>query len=191
MRLTIIRDDHLVGINGEFRTVDLSMLLESGIRAVEWLDDHGHIEYDDSANTTLDNANDFQPFINLWTAAAPPPPTLAELKAIAHARINSAYEAAVNNLTAGYPAVEIASWPIQEAEARAFLADESAPAPWLLAAAEGRGMIPRDLASLIIVNADTLAPLHGALTGKRQRLRDEIDALGDSPTAEQLNAIQW
>lgn len=198
MRLTIIRDDAVVGINGEFRSVDLSGL-DPVIRAVQWNDERGggHIEYDDEPNANLDNINDFQSFIDLWTAAAPPNPsnppefTPAESIAAAHARINRAYEIAVNALTAGYPENEIASWPKQEAEARAWLAEGSALTPWIDSAATARGISKPDFVNLIITNANALAPLHGALSGKRQYLRDQIDALGNNPTAEQLNTIQW
>ena len=142
------------------------------------------------------------PYISSWTYPAPQP-TQAELNAaatavaaaariaVAHARINTAYENAVNELIAGYPEKEVSSWPKQEAEARAFLADETATTPWLKGAAAARGINVPNFAALVIRNADALAPLHGALTGKRQRLRDEIDALGGSPTQEQLDAIQW
>ena len=54
-----------------------------------------------------------------------------------------------------------------------------------------RGISRNHLVSLIINNANALAPIHGMLTGMRQRLRDQIDALGPNPTAQQLDAIQW
>jgi hypothetical protein len=191
MRLTIIRDDSLVGVDGVFRTVDLSALQETGIRIAQWDTNQGHIEFDEGPNEDITDITEFQPFINLWTAAAPPEPTPAELKAAAHARINASYAIAVNALTSGYPESEIASWPKQETEARAWLADNNAATPWIDSAATARGIPKADFVTLVIANADALAPLHGALSGKRQLLRDQIDALGDSPTAEQLNAIQW
>lgn len=115
----------------------------------------------------------------------------AELIASAHARINAAYIAAVNALTAGYPETEIASWPKQEAEARALVADGEAVTPWIDAAATARGITREAFAALILANADLFAPAHAALTGHRQALRDAIDALGSEPTKEQLDEIQW
>jgi hypothetical protein len=53
MRVTIIRDDGVVGVAGILRQVDLSAL-PVGIRAVQWNGSSGHIEYDDAANTDLD-----------------------------------------------------------------------------------------------------------------------------------------
>ena len=118
-------------------------------------------------------------------------PPVEQRIAAAHARINASYEQAVNALTAGYPATEIASWPKQEEEARRFLADENAITPWLSGAATARGLNKMQFSLLIVANANALAPLHGALTGRRQVLRDQIDALGGSPTQEQLDAVQW
>lgn len=194
MKLTIIKDDGVVGVDGEFRQVDLSTMPE-GVRVIQWDGQQGESEYYDSSisNTRIDTIDALQSFIDLWTAAAPPPlpePTTEERIASTHSRINATYEQAVNALTSGYPQTEIASWPKQETEARALLADAT-PSTWITSAAAERGISAEDLAALIIANADALAPLHGELTGKRQRLRDQIDNLGDNPTQEQLDAIQW
>lgn len=194
MRLTIIKDDGIVGIGGVFRKVDMSGF-PAGIRAVQWDGENGHVEYEDSGipNLELTTIDGYQEFIDLWDAAAPVvvPPTPAEQKAAAHARINAAYEVAVNALTAGYPKTEIDSWAKQETEARAWMADNSTSTPWIDSAAGARGIEKSAFVSLVIANADALAPLHGALTGKRQNLRDAINALGENPTQERLDAIQW
>lgn len=192
MRLTIIRDDSLVGVDGVFRQVDLSALFE-GVRAVQWDGESGHVEHDDTANSPLADIAAFQSFIDLWTAAEPvvAPPTAAEMIASAHSRISNAYEAAVAEITAGYPDKEIASWAKQEREARAWLLDANALTPWIDGAAAARGITKAELVDKIIVEADALAPIHGGLTGKRQKLRDQIDALGTPPTQQQLDAIQW
>lgn len=109
----------------------------------------------------------------------------------AQARINRAYESAVAYVTAEYTASERESWPKQENEARAWLVDNNANTPWLDAAAQARGISKADLVSKITENADLFISTSGSLTGKRQNLRDQILALGDSPTKEQLDAIQW
>jgi hypothetical protein len=199
MRVTVIRDDGVVGIDGVFRPVDLSAL-PAGIRAMQWNGSDGHIEYEEAANTVLENVTAFQPFIDLWIAAARQPPapstpatqlTTSQMKAVALARINAAYKAAVEAQTEGYPEEEIRSWPKQEAEARAWLQDSSAPTPWIDGAAAGRGVSKVELIDRIISNAVLFAPMHGQLTGKRQKLCDQITALGDQPTQQQLDAIQW
>ncbi|SEO52732.1 hypothetical protein [Nitrosovibrio sp. Nv6] len=198
MRVTIIRDDGVVGVGGIFRPVDLSAL-PAGIRAVQWNGVSGHIEYDEAANTVLDSIADFQEFIHLWTAAEPqaiaPIPVgqsaAGQMKAAAIARINASYRAAVKAMTAGYPEDEINSWPKQETEARAWLQDSNAHTPWIDGAAAERGMSKAELVDRIIANAALFAPMHGQLTGKRQKLCDEIAALGNTPAQQQLDAIQW
>jgi hypothetical protein len=193
MRVTIIRDDIVVGVDGVFRRVDLSALPE-GIRALQWNGVSGHIEYDQGANKALYDIDAFQPFVDLWNAAAPQPPappSAQQMKAAALARIDSAYEAAVKEMTNDYPGDEVGSWRHQEAEARAWLTDAKASTPWIDAAAAGRGIDKAALVHKIIRRATLFAPAHGYLTGKRQKLRDEIIALGDNPTQQQLDAIQW
>jgi hypothetical protein len=113
------------------------------------------------------------------------------MKAAALARINAAYTAAVEAQTEGYPEDEVRSWPKQEAEASAWLQDSNAPTPWIDSAAAGRGVSKVELIDRIIANAFLFAPMHGQLTGKRQRLCDQIAALGGQPTQQQLDAIQW
>jgi hypothetical protein len=116
--------------------------------------------------------------------------TADQMLEIAHARIMDAYQVAIVDLTAGYPADEVASWPKQEAEARAWLLNNDTPTPWINGASSARGINVPNLVALIIRNADALAPLYGLATGKRQKLRDQIDALV-SPTQAQLDAIKW
>lgn len=192
MRLTIVRDDNVVGVNGTFRKVDLTGL-PAGVRALQWDGTSGHLEYDDSTNAELTSITPFQTFIDRWTAVAPTPGATNAQQRIsaAHARISAAYEAAVSALISGYPPNEVASWPKQETEARAWLKDSNAPTPWIDSAATARGIPKIDFIAKVIEQADALAPMHGALSGKRQYLRDQIDALGPNATAQQLDAIQW
>ena len=80
MRVTIIADDGKVGVDGVFRAVDLSTL-DANIHAVQWDGAKGHIEFKDRRpEQQIADISAFQSFIDAWTAAAPPPPTLAELK---------------------------------------------------------------------------------------------------------------
>lgn len=201
MRVTVIPEDNLIGIDGVFRSVDLSGM-PSDMHAIQWNNSEGHIEYTDQRpNSRIQSFSVLEPYVALWNAAgsAPDPdpdpdpgpePTPEQLRLAAHARINSAYEAAVTQLVAGYPRHEIDSWAKQEAEARAWVADHSVPTPWIDSAATTRGIPKPEFIAKVIEQADQLAPLHGALSGKRQYLRDRIDALV-SPTQEQLDAIEW
>jgi hypothetical protein len=193
MRITIIRDDSVVGVDGVFRRVELSALPER-IRALQWNGTSGHIEYDEGANKPLYDIAAFQPFVELWNAAGPQPSaprSAQQMKAAALARIDRAYEAAIEAIITDYPGSEVASWPQQEAEARAWLTDARASTPWIDAAAAGRDVDKAALIDRIITKASMFVPAHGQLTGKRQKLRDEIIALGDNPTQQQLDAIQW
>lgn len=195
MRVTIIRDDSVVGVDGIFRRVDLSAL-PAGVRAVQWDGTSGHLEYDEGANTPLESIADYQPFFDLWSAAALSsissiPPSAAQMRAVALARINAAYESALKALTTDYPEDEIRSWPKQEAEARAWLSDRNAPTPWIDAAAAARSITKAELVEKIISRATAFAPEYGRLTGKRQKLRNQIAELGGEVTQQQLDAIQW
>ncbi len=114
MRITIIRDDGVVGGAGIFRPVDLSAL-PAGIRAVQWNGTSGHIKYDSAANTALGSITDFMPFIERWTTAAsqssvppapPVPSSVNQMKMAAPARIDAAYQAAIDVVSADYPAGE-------------------------------------------------------------------------------------
>lgn len=80
MRVTIVADDGLVGVDGVFRAVDLSTL-DGNIHAVQWDGGAGHIEHKDrSPAQKITDFSAFRSFIDAWTAAAPPPRTLAEIK---------------------------------------------------------------------------------------------------------------
>jgi hypothetical protein len=71
-RLTIVKPDNLVGIDGLFYKVDLS-LIESlqNIRAVQWDGAEGHIEANDGSNSVLTELGlkDFQLAIDGWNEA--------------------------------------------------------------------------------------------------------------------------
>ena len=80
MRVTIIQEDGVVGVDGVFRRVDLSDL-DANIHAIQWDSEKGkgHIEYDDSLEPRLENAElrDFAPYsvyVSRWEAAAPRAP---------------------------------------------------------------------------------------------------------------------
>lgn len=190
MKATIIREDGLVGVDGVFRKVDLSGM-DPNIRAVQWKGETGHIEFESGPNRLVADIEPFQPFIDLWAAASPPDPTSEDRVRAAHARINAAYETAYAELIAGYPPSEVASWEQQLAEAEEWLENDNAKTPWLKGAASARGISMANMVAKVKRKADQFSPLYGALTGRRQVLRDRIDALGSSPTQAQLDAVQW
>ncbi len=86
VNVVIASGDGRVGVDGEFRTIDLSDL-DPLIVAVHWDGTVGEIEYAPGKRAALKTGNipitDFTPFqkyVTRWTNAAPPPPTLGELK---------------------------------------------------------------------------------------------------------------
>lgn len=100
-------------------------------------------------------------------------------------RINMECSISLSTLRATYPDDEVTSWAKQEAEARAWLADNSAPTPLIGSLASTRG-IPLDiLAAKIIEKADAFAVLSGQIIGLRQAREDAINA---ASTAAEVRA---
>ena len=89
-------------------------------------------------------------------------------------------------ITANYPETEQQSWPKQEMEAAAYLADNTAPAIMLRKIAAERGIEIADLVARVITKAKAFANLSGIVFGRRQALEDQIDLL---PTAAQIDAL--
>lgn len=85
MKITIVQEDGIVGVDGAFFKVDLAEL-DQKIHAIQFdtVMGAGHIEYDDILVPRLENAvlTDFSPYavyLTRWQAAAapkPPPPTV-------------------------------------------------------------------------------------------------------------------
>lgn len=121
-----------------------------------------------------------------YTIVAIPEPDLPELKTRKLAEINGSYQQAIATLTPTYPDDERLTFDKQEAEARAWMADNSAPTPFIDSLAAGRQMDKAELVSRIIAKADAFALASGSLTGQRQRHEDLLDA---AKTAEDVAAI--
>ena len=88
-------------------------------------------------------------------------------------RLNDIYMSCVAVLEADYPPSERESWHVQVDEARR-LQNGDEDTPWIDAAASGRGITREELANLILQQDSYYRAMHGALTGKRQALRDQI-----------------
>lgn len=93
------------------------------------------------------------------------------------------YEHRMQVIASGYPPSERESWPVQTAEARALLADAAAATPWIDAAAAARALDRAELAARIVAKDNVYRAIHGALTGVRQRIEDDISAAGDDTAA--------
>ena len=96
--------------------------------------------------------------------------------------INALYQQAIATLTPTYPDDERLTFDKQEQEARAWLADNSTPTPFVDALAAGRQMDKSELIGRIIAKADAFAIASGLLTGQRQRYEDLLD-VAETPEA--------
>ena len=120
--------------------------------------------------------------------ADPPPLTLDEAKRVKLAEINAACDAEIGAIKATYPDTEVMSWDKQGMEARALVLDATADTPLIDAIASARGIDRVELANRIIAHADQFATASGASLGKRQKLKDEINAAN---SVKQVVAIVW
>lgn len=117
-----------------------------------------------------------------------PEPTLSELKTAKKTELSRNFEQTIQQITAGYPPNEIASWSKQEQEARAFTAVPLSATPLIDALAVASGVPKAALAARIIVKADLFAGISGQIIGKRQGLVTAIEA---TTSKAALTAIVW
>ncbi|CAM3790405.1 hypothetical protein [Castellaniella denitrificans] len=101
---------------------------------------------------------------------------LRAAKASKLAEINAACDLAGKAVLAGYPDVEIKTWPQQAAEAAAYQADSQAEVPLLTKIAADRGLTVADLATRVQAKEAAFKAAAGGLLGMRQALEDQIDA---------------
>lgn len=119
---------------------------------------------------------------------APEPPSLEDLRSAKEVEINAAYTAAASALAQGYPDAERETWPVQIMESAAVLAGSGAETPWIDAAAPARGISREELAAKIRDMDVQYRQIIGALTGKRQALRDRVML---AETLEAIAEIAW
>jgi len=128
-----------------------------------------------------------------------PPPTVDAQRPQKLTQINAEFDAAMNQLVAGYPEREISSWSQQEKEATAYQAYLDSVAagsttavapntPLLDALATARGFTVDALTATILKKSSAFASASGALIGKRQALEDAVNA---ATTLTELEAITW
>lgn len=120
-----------------------------------------------------------------------PPPTVTKLKELKRKEINRAFENSMLQIVGSIPTDEVSSWGKQEAEARAYLANNTALTPLIDAMASARSVPKAELVSRIIAKADLFAHVSGTFIGRRQGLEDDLDALPEDTTPEAIAAISW
>lgn len=81
MRVTIVKDDNRVGINGLFYRVDCSDL-PSNFHAFQWYGDDGYGEeewkgYPKPVNTIIDSLSKYQVYVDRWNQVANSNPTIS------------------------------------------------------------------------------------------------------------------
>lgn len=114
--------------------------------------------------------------------------TLADVKAAKLAEVNTAFDGAAQALTAGYPEAERLTWDTQRAEALAWQADAQTPTPYLDGLALARGITAEDMRQKTLDQTLLFLQASQQMVGKRQRLRDAIEAAEDETTVQ---AIAW
>lgn len=112
---------------------------------------------------------------------------IARAREAKEVEILNAYREDISIITNQYDKSEIDTWTKQEADSRAFIADNNADVPFLNAHAIARGKTKLDLAQTIIANADTYTTHVATALGKKQKLIEEIE----TATLEQVKLIQW
>lgn len=91
-----------------------------------------------------------------------------------------AYNDATVALTADYPQLEKDTWPTQNEEASAWVADPAGAAtPWIDRAAAERGIEREEYIRRTLIKARQFKVMSAFLTGRRQRYEDQIKAGGD------------
>lgn len=97
---------------------------------------------------------------------------------------NAAYTEATDALTADYPQLEKDTWPTQNEEASAWVADPSGAAtPWIDRAAAERGLDREEYIRRTLIKARQFKVMSAFLTGRRQRYEDQIKA-GNNPVLD-------
>lgn len=89
-----------------------------------------------------------------------------------------------------YTEYEIKTWPIQQQEAEAYLADNNASTPTLDTLAQTRKITKTVLVSKIMENVNIIRPLIGKILGEQQALLDELKNTDDF-VAVHKKVISW
>ena len=103
-------------------------------------------------------------------------------------RILHQSDTAMAALSGGFSDHEKLSWDKQEAEARAYIADNSSPAPLLSGIAAARGLAVAELAQRVLAKVTGYELVAGQILGEQQRCEDEIKK---ADTIEAVQAVEF
>jgi hypothetical protein len=130
-----------------------------------------------------------------WIAAGNvPEPQFTDAELLVQAKtkklseITNTYNVDVSNLVGNVDKFELNSWNKQEAEARAYVADNTIATPLLsgMVVTRGLGETVADLANKIIAKADAYQKAYAAILGAYQAKQKALDA---ATTVDEVNAI--
>jgi len=102
------------------------------------------------------------------------PMLLADVKAQKQMEIDQEFDAAIAQMTTGYPQMERESWATQEAEAEAYSSDPLAATPMLTKLATARGLTVDVIAKRVITNAAGFKAAAGDILGRKQARSDAL-----------------
>lgn len=135
---------------------------------------------------TLGTDENFRPS---WVPT--PEPSIDSVATATLRRINSGYQAEMNQILNDYPHAETLTFDKQEREARQWQADNSVATPYIDAMLFERPLDKAELVGRILAKADAFTMASGKATGKRQRLEDEVKAALEAEDRDALEAIDW
>jgi len=195
MRVTIIPQDSVIGVDGVFYQVDMTGV-RAGVHAVQFDGAAGEIEFSDKTNMNepIDDLTEFQVIIDRWqdahnTATAPsPPPTLARAKALKMAEIERARDTAIFSDVSAHGRLWQADRRSQEILGQAItLAQAGLPLPEAWRDASNSNMAITSPADLLGIAGAVAQQTHAAYV-KSWNLKAQVDA---ATTPAQVDAIVW
>jgi len=210
MKLSIIRSENQVYVDGMCLEIPIAALIPADIHAVQWNGTRGHIEYADPAepNMPLDDITLYQPIVEAWHQrkaaldTPPPPPTLADVKASAKRAIDAAAETCrLKYITPGAGMAMTYQEKFAQAEAVDAMGDVAANAltaeeriaqfPVLSASVGIEAQTLWDCAQLVLARYAAWALLANQIEALRLAGKAAIDAAGDVEAARAASVITW
>lgn len=115
-----------------------------------------------------------------------PPLSLSTCKKYKLDLVNREADKVLKSITDSFPQSELLSWAKQEAQAEAYLADNTVSVPLLETIAARRGITVADLAQRVMDKAVLFELATGDIIGQRQAYEDQVNA---ATTNEEVDAI--
>lgn len=116
-----------------------------------------------------------------------------ELKANKLTEINNSYTTEANVVRATTPEDEVLTWDIQKLEAQAWELDNTVATPFCTTLAEAREMDREVLLNKVLEKVYGYQTLMAGLTGKRQKIEDQLDAIIDDTEENRaiIEGLSW